>query len=175
MISTGNEEAFKINEKQNKIIPENMLAHLQSMNTQEPKKKKLFEIWPGNNRFYWGGRLVHGPNLKGLTIISIAKIIINGIFYGVIAPYLWQQYEMYYFLTATIFLLIMAIIFMLLTAFTDPGIIPRKDIINLINIDNSLSCFIKTDEEDKENMKNFNFKFCLTCRIYRPPMTAHCL
>ena len=177
MFSPYKEETFKINENKNKILPENMMPPLESLPTnpiQEPKRKKLFEIWPGNNRFYFDGRLVHGPNLKGLTIISIAKILISGIFFGVIAPYLWQ-YEIYYFLIVTIFLLIMATIFMLLTAFTDPGIIPRKDIINLINNDNSLSCFIKTEDEDRENMQNINFKFCTTCRIYRPPMCAHCL
>lgn len=166
--------------KKNKITHQN--EHLEKINstertlenTQIDTSKKLYELWPGNNKFYCSGFLIHGSQKVSFILLCVTKLIINGIFFGLVTPFLWE-YEIYYFPILTLILLVFTVVLMFLAACIDPGIIPRKNIINLIEDKKNLNQFIKSDEEDIINNETTQFKFCATCKIYRPPLTAHCL
>lgn len=143
-------------------------------NTQTFTSKKLYEMWPGNNKFYCFGFLLHGSKKGTFILLCGIKLIVNGVFFGLVTPFLWQ-YEIYYFPIMTLILLVFTVALMFLASCIDPGIIPRKNIINLIEDKKKLSLFIKSDEEDRINYETTHYKFCGTCFIYRPPLTAHCL
>jgi len=90
--------------------------------------KRLYETWPGDNRFFCGGRLLAGPD-RAYFYLSISFIIVPLVLSaGFLWPYLFIRIKWYgalvpllvYFLLATA-----AIVFMLLTRYRDPGIIPR--------------------------------------------------
>ena len=187
----ADEESTKIVYKK-KVIPE----HSPIVSTSNPtspkdnnipvpntfttkKPKRLYEIWPGNNRFYFDGRLMHGSSLRGIIILIFVKIVVSGVFFGVVTPYL-VKWEIYYLPILAVVLLIVSTILMLLASCIDPGVIPRRELIKFINEKNgdhnTLENFVRPDkeiEEDPEQQKTF--KFCPTCKIYRPPLCAHCL
>lgn len=148
-------------------------------NTSTTKKmKRLYEIWPGKNKFYFDGRLMHGSSLYGIIILIFVKIVVSGIFFGVVTPYL-VKWEIYYLPILAMVLLIVSTILMFLASCIDPGVIPRKELIKFIsengNYNNALENFVRPDTEIEEDIQRNTFKFCSTCRIYRPPLCAHCL
>ena len=141
------------------------------------KPKRLYEIWPGNNRFYLDGRLMHGSSLKGIISLILVKIMVSGVFFGAVTPYL-VKWEIYYLPILAVVLLIVSTILMFLAACIDPGIIPRGELIKVINENedhNALENFVRPDKEIEADIERQTFKFCPTCRIYRPPLCAHCL
>jgi hypothetical protein len=91
---------------------------------------KLYEIWPGKNRFCCGGRLMTGPFedccTNMYTWISICGVGIPYII--VVTPKLWTEVSMWLCLP-TYFLFASTVLFLIFTQFSDPGIIPRKHII----------------------------------------------
>lgn len=181
-------------EDSTKIIPKNKVIPDQSPiistsnpsspynNNIVPKTKKpkrlLYEIWPGKNRFYFDGRLMHGSSLNGIIILILVKIVVSGVFFGVVTPYL-VKWEIYYLPILAVVLLIVSTILMFLASCIDPGVIPRREIINVVNEKgdhhNALENFVRPDKEIEEDIERKTFKFCPTCRIYRPPLCAHCL
>ena len=185
MLSPNNVEELRITVDRNRIVPDTIGSDHENQRldknnetienniiSKKTLKQKLYNIWKGQNRFYCWGRLIHGPQLNGFVVISIIKMVVSGIFFGLVTPYLWKH-EIYYLPIVVIVLLIITVLFMFLAACIDPGIIPRKEIIDIINEKNSLDCFIKTENEQKD--KNLNYNFCGTCNIFRPPLCSHCL
>lgn len=64
---------------------------------------------------------------------------------------------------------------LLKTAFTDPGIIPRKDINNKDPKWSRQTLPIPPRYQDIcVNGTTVRLKFCSTCRIFRPPRSFHC-
>ncbi|KRX04577.1 hypothetical protein PPERSA_04392 [Pseudocohnilembus persalinus] len=94
---------------------------------------RLYEAWPGNQRFFCKGKFMAGPgggeifaNLYtwvGIIGVTIPYMLVigNGIWerYGPLVP------------IVNILSFTLSLIFLLLTQFTDPGIIPRKQVFEL--------------------------------------------
>ena len=134
----------------------------------------LYEYYPGQNRFYFKGRLITGPLSDCGTcscgwILTIAIMVFYGVF---IAPELWAN-ELKFMPILCIVLFINTKVFLILSNCTDPGIIPRRYIFEMQGY--VPQEFIMCSENDKDPEKpNKNFKFCETCKIYRPPKSNHC-
>jgi hypothetical protein len=95
----------------------------------------------------------YGPNLFtwfGLSILPITYIYANG-------ELLWETNHALYI--SSIVLGVSTLFFLLLTQFSDPGIIPRKNIFEIINCTwETETCWI----------------MCETCNIKKPPGASHC-
>jgi hypothetical protein len=97
--------------------------------------KRLYELWPGKNRFYCGGRCMTGPASDRMSI-GIAWALHGGVgcvYFALAAEYLAESVTMLFPLcTGVLFLL--TIVFYALTAYADPGIIPRKEVFELFGL-----------------------------------------
>ena len=128
---------------------------------------QLWEVWPGKNRFYCKGKLITGPKsdlvyyLPCVTILFIFPIS----FLVVIAPYIWTNVACSLpILFGLLFLNTVAFFF--ITGFTEPGIIPRKCVVEAITLTNSsvINDLMRIDMN----------KFCSTCQIYKTNRSHHC-
>nr|XP_051212431.1 probable protein S-acyltransferase 7 [Lolium perenne] len=84
----------------------------------------VYQVWPGKNVFFLDGRVVFGPDPRGLILTVIAVVLSEWIFLADVVdpsskhPILIAAFSMA--LAAAV------IATLLLTATRDPGIIPRK-------------------------------------------------
>lgn len=127
---------------------------------------KLYEAWPGQNRFLSFGCIM-GPKRDTFANLAFYLCATWGlIFYGIfLFNDIWNASP------AVPLLLFLAILltgfFLNLTQCTDPGIIPRR-------------CFMQKEGQkynkylvELPDGSNAN-RYCSTCRIYRPLRASHC-
>lgn len=125
---------------------------------------RLNEAWPGNNRFCCN-YCITGPakDTPGLVFIYICQIVMIVSYSIIVLPSNWA-------LTPVLPLLYLASsillnLFIVLTACTDPGIIPRKPFLDR-DPHRYYNFLSRTDSQ--------NTVFCETCYIYRPARASHC-
>jgi len=95
----------------------------------ELQEVRIFEPgyseWQGTNKILCRGRIVGGPESRKL-VATVVLIIIPTIFYlAFTARILWIEYENMAPMLAGLVLSLLCIIFLIITAEMDPGIIPR--------------------------------------------------
>uniref|UniRef100_A0A8C5EY76 Palmitoyltransferase n=1 Tax=Gouania willdenowi TaxID=441366 RepID=A0A8C5EY76_GOUWI len=148
---------------------------------REPRKaRRKWEVFPGKNRFYCGGRIIVARQ-SGVLPLTLGLILItSGLFFTFDCPFLVKH------LTCCIpviggVLFVFVIITLLQTSFTDPGILPRAtqdeaaDIEKQIDSNGSTS--YRPPPRTKEvliNQQVVKLKYCFTCKMFRPPRTSHC-
>jgi hypothetical protein len=115
-----------------------------------------YRLWEGKNKFFCGGRFMMGVHSKHLVMTTILLLGTNALFLFLLVPLLHQHYLFH--ISATIGGL--NLLFLFLTAFTDPGIIPRRPPSKLLE---------NMTAESREKLQ-----YCHTCRIVRPPRAKHC-
>jgi palmitoyltransferase ZDHHC9/14/18 len=175
--------------------------------TAEHKQNGLDPIhkhWPGNNRLLFGGRIIFGPDR--LLLISILFIVIPTLAFP---AQVWPYFIMYQhpaLAAVIIFLSVIGLITvassLIITAASDPGIIPRKELIlsnfyqhesTIVNQNgeivhkNDLSAQQLKPQSDLSSKllpptyqtvyvkgEPVAVKYCYTCHVYRPPRASHC-
>lgn len=185
------------NTKLNSIVPSMIDSEkFQNINKSDIPSKGLnylYQYWPGKNKFFIDGFLIHGPNINHIIRICLLYIIV---FIGeIILTFIYLCNDGLTYLVILIsFFYVLTIVSMFFTSFIDPGIIPRDKILfiqkqqkysylirpNEINSQNFFSeNNIPTTLQEIENRLENNFecnlyRFCRTCNIYRPPKSSHC-
>jgi len=141
--------------------------------------KRLYEVWPGSNRFLCGGRLLTGPDRLYFYLSLLFIFVPFIISFGFIWPYLFVRLGWYVAigpLLAYISLALAAIVFMVLTRYCDPGIIPRGVEFSY-DKNNPWDYGRKKPAETikvQVHGESVRIKYCETCHIYRPPRAVHC-
>jgi len=153
----------------------------------------LYEVWPGKNRFFCKGRLMTGPRSDRKTniITWIVTLAISAIFFACGFSLLLGEVTLI-LPVLSVYLFICTVVFFLLASFTDPGIIPRKQVSELCgnNQTSPLHTSMKKDgtsssqntsyqitldsTKRKSVSKHHNSKYCQICNITKPNKTTHC-
>lgn len=164
------------------------------MDLGKPEPKKLYQVWRGSNRFFFGGRLVFGPDVASL-FLSTLLIVGPSIAFCVKILFITRQQlrenknavPWYAVLVVAIVLIMLDIFFLFLTSSRDPGIVPRNSKppecdetidINTPSMEwvNGRTPHLKLPRS-KDVIVNghaVRVKFCDTCLLYRPPRASHC-
>lgn len=112
----------------------------------------------------------------------------SSIFFFVALPYFWVEFHPLIPLAA-VFLFILTACSLAATCFSDPGIIPRRDVLLATNSAarvsqelgyNVLGETVATDAPGgvkivvPTELKDKGYRVCTTCNIIRPPRASHC-
>ncbi|XP_073140276.1 probable protein S-acyltransferase 4 [Henckelia pumila] len=160
------------------------------MDADKPKQKKLYQVWRGSNRFFFGGRLVFGPDFKSL-FLSAFLIAGPAITFCIKIMYIIKQNKdvtsWYPLLIVAILLTILDMFLLLVTASRDPGIVPRNS--KPPEFDELFEMSTPSMEWSDGTTPHLKLpptrdvlvdghtvkvKFCNTCLLYRPPRASHC-
>eukprot|EP00762_Andalucia_godoyi_P003498 ANDGO_04245.mRNA.1 putative protein S-acyltransferase 4 len=130
--------------------------------------KHYYKVWPGKHIMCCGGRLFSGPDLP-ILFYSLFLILLPSLMWAfLVLPIVAEEGGIVVWVIAGL-LVGLSIIFLLLTALSDPGIIPRQPKPKL-RPGEQIPRF-KTVAIGGENVK---MKWCATCNVYRPPRASHC-
>ena len=124
----------------------------------------------GKHRFFCGGRIMFGPSNLHFTFTVCSILLTWGLFFLLVFPRLpipsflrtsrGSSFDRNLFSSYFLFLLSASLFFLLRTALTDPGILPRASPSNLVD---------SMPLEMKEKMN-----YCNTCHRIKPLRTKHC-
>ncbi|XP_015577875.1 probable protein S-acyltransferase 1 [Ricinus communis] len=130
---------------------------------------RAYQIWPGNNVFLFHGRLVCGPDPRGLLLTTVSIVITSWIF----AVYNDDDLRLHSTLIVTLSLILTTsvLVNLFLVSSTDPGIIARNYQTPLEEIGTSEGSRRKKVTINGVELK---LKYCGICKIFRPPRSCHC-
>ncbi|EAR82381.1 DHHC zinc finger protein (macronuclear) [Tetrahymena thermophila SB210] len=120
---------------------------------------RIYQIWCGNNRFFWDGRLMMGPKTDNLQYTLTWSLIvgISCAFFILAAPYVWINFGPP-LIIIDIILFVTTISLFSLTTFTEPGIIPRKKLLEIFPDNRVYQNFIQKEEQEQELNKKTTFQ-----------------
>ncbi|KAF8081569.1 hypothetical protein N665_0879s0024 [Sinapis alba] len=149
---------------------------------------RTYKAWKGNNVFFFGGRLVFGPDARSILITIFLITAPVTIFCVFIARKFIDDFPHHRgvsVLAVAVALNLLDLIFLLVTSGRDPGIIPRnlyppepEGIIESSGEPRlahtpTLSRLPRTKDLIVNGI-TVKIKYCDTCMLYRPPRASHC-
>ncbi|KAG7459069.1 palmitoyltransferase ZDHHC18-like, partial [Solea senegalensis] len=160
--------------------PQPQHGHGTAKTEKSKKPRRKWEVFPGKNRFFCGGRIMVARQ-SGVLPLTLGLIVVTtGLFFTFDCPFLVKH------LTSCIpviggVLFIFVIITLLQTSFTDPGILPRATPDEAADTEKHIDDAGNTSyhppprtQEVLINQQVVKLKYCFTCRMFRPPRTSHC-
>lgn len=156
---------------------------------RKAKKKRLYQVWKGRNKFYCGGRLIFGPD-AGSVLLSTVLIGAPALTFC-IKTLLDTEKDGnvfgYTVLALGIVLTLLDLVFLFMTSARNPGVIRRNkrpleceesfsmrsESMDWLNA-SSLSMRVPRIKDMLVNGHTIKVKYCDTCMLYRPPRASHC-
>ncbi|CAK9117876.1 unnamed protein product [Durusdinium trenchii] len=147
------------------------------------KLVRLYEQWPSKNIFCCWGLLMTGgsddcfcPNICVWCFILVPCAL----YFGLVAPSL-VAHGIFLLPGATLAVFCTTTGLLLCTCCTDPGIIPRREVVLATGSAEQLRVALGYDvlgEEGEgtisQKLRKEGFRLCNTCSIIRPPRASHC-
>ncbi|KAK3127147.1 hypothetical protein QOZ80_7AG0568940 [Eleusine coracana subsp. coracana] len=132
---------------------------------------RVYNVWPGKNVFFCDGRVICGPNPRGLILTAMAVVLSESTFLARIV----NGSSTHPTLVAVSSLILAATVTttLLLTAMRDPGIIPRNQVSPLEEAGTSTARSTPSRFATVNGVET-RLRFCRVCKIYRPPRSSHC-
>ena len=88
----------------------------------------VWRVWPANNKFFCGGRLMFGSDLSGPAITAASILLPSAAYYAFVLPDLYPRASFFGLLAVNLSLLCFSLASFLRTISKDPGIIPRRKV-----------------------------------------------
>ncbi|KAG8143155.1 hypothetical protein E2320_000431 [Naja naja] len=130
--------------------------------TLASRPRRKWEVFPGRNRFYCGGRLMLARH-SSVFLLTVGLIVVtSGLFFAFDCPFLAYNLTMAIPIIAGI-LFFFVISCLLQTSFRDPD-----------NLGTSTYRPPARTMEVVINKYMVKLKYCYTCKMFRPPRTSHC-
>jgi palmitoyltransferase ZDHHC9/14/18 len=157
MSKSNSQFAHLVPKKHNKMLKAMEISNSSlSETTFRFGDKYRYQLWEGKNKFLCGGRIMMGAHANHLLLSITLLVVTFSLFLLGVVPLLHMPILFY----VGGGLAVSTLLFLLLTAFTEPGIIPRRPPSKLLE---SMS------EDARQKLQ-----YCHTCRIVRPPRAKHC-
>ncbi|XP_020563030.1 palmitoyltransferase ZDHHC18 isoform X1 [Oryzias latipes] len=142
--------------------------------------RRKWEVFPGKNRFYCGGRIMAAQQ-SGVLPLTLGLILVTtGLFFIFDCPFLVKHLSSCVPAVGAV-LFVFVFITLLQTSFSDPGILPRATPEEAADverqIDSSGDSSYGPPPRTREvviNQQVVKLKYCFTCKMFRPPRTSHC-
>ncbi|KAK8561509.1 hypothetical protein V6N13_149313 [Hibiscus sabdariffa] len=157
--------------------------------SHNPTSVRVYQVWKGSNKFFLGGRVIFGPDVRSI-FLTISLIVIPVVLFcafvsrRIIRAFGNQTGNL--IIAILILLTIYDLILLLLTSGRDPGIIPRnthppehEEEWSTMSTDwlSQSSAGAPNVPPVKDVVVNgvvVKVKYCATCMLYRPPRCSHC-
>ncbi|GER35110.1 DHHC-type zinc finger family protein [Striga asiatica] len=142
--------------------------------------KRVYQVWKGRNKFFFGGRCMFGPDVGSLSVtltLILAPVII---FCALVARNLLHEFP-----SRKIGYAILVVLLLLLTSGRDPGIVPRNPYPpeEMLGYESPASVEVSEYLQKPQyprtreifvNGLPVRVKYCETCMVFRPPRCSHC-
>eukprot|EP01018_Ginkgo_biloba_P017836 Gb_02133 [translate_table: standard] len=162
----------------------------------DPRQRSLDDhvvtkrAYQSNNKFFLGGRLIFGPDVRWLVLTVFLIIVPVAIFCAFVAKRLLHEFPHHLgisIMAVAIIFTVYDLFLLLLTSGRDPGIIPRNA--HPPEPEEDFDAAVSPAEwgggqtprprvpRTKDVIVNgvgVKIKYCDTCMLYRPPRCSHC-
>lgn len=131
----------------------------------------------GENLIFFGGRLIAGPDARHCALTFLLVLAPSVLWHVEVGVFWIRRSGAFVLVVVFVLLQIISLTSLVLTAFSDPGIIPRQG-----EFDETLDPRTGT-HRPRQPARYFDLllrghpyklKYCTTCNIYRPPRCTHC-
>jgi hypothetical protein len=130
----------------------------------------------GENRIFCKGRFITGPDGRSCVISLFMVLVPSVVWQGLVGPFYAVRIHVCIPLIAALFQAC-SCIFMVATAVSDPGILPRQG--DYAQRYDHITKLHRQKEPSRQvdvviRTVPSKIKYCTTCNIYRPPRATHC-
>ncbi|KAH9328783.1 hypothetical protein KI387_000891 [Taxus chinensis] len=153
-------------------------------------EQRVYQAWKGSNIFFYGGRLIFGPDVRSLFLTMFLIIAPITIFCVFVARKFLDKFPHHagesIMIIAVVFT-VYVLILLLLTSGRDPGILPRNahppELEEGYDVSNTTPeagggqtphLRLPRTKDVVVNGITVKIKYCDTCMLYRPPRCSHC-
>lgn len=130
----------------------------------------------GDNHIFCKGRLIAGPDARNGIASFVMVLVPSSLFVIKVGEFFWEKYSPAV-LCLGLVLEVGSLVLLILTIFSDPGIVPRQQDFKE-HFDAASKLFRqKPPPRYQDIVLNgfpFKLKYCTTCNVYRPPRCTHC-
>ena len=140
--------------------------------TSHPHPARPYHTWQGNNTICCDGRIIGGPQKQNFVYTLILIVVPSLCFIGGVCVNYIREYQQFYVLIVYLLLLTSSLVAFALTAFSDPGIIPRG--ILPPEVETAYKGPVHIKQRLCIGGKLVEIKWCSTCHVFRPPRSFHC-
>ncbi|KAK4256880.1 hypothetical protein QN277_006546 [Acacia crassicarpa] len=154
--------------------------------TDDSSMIRTYRAWKSSNVFFLQGRLIFGPDVKSIFLTIFLIVAPVAAFCAFVARKLLHDFPHHLgwlIMVIVIALTMFVLIVLLLTSGRDPGIIPRNAHPPELDDDDRSSSFnneqipglrLPRTKDIIVNGITVKIKYCVTCKLYRPPRCSHC-
>mmetsp|Transcript_32642 Transcript_32642/g.73151 ORF Transcript_32642/g.73151 Transcript_32642/m.73151 type:complete len:354 (-) Transcript_32642:73-1134(-) len=153
-----------------------------------PRGKRVFEVWPlleGRNRFFCRGLCITGPKEDvRFNMCTWLCILVPSVFYFVFCARDIAASIHWLLPASTALLFVVTLVLLLLTSCTDPGVLPRRHVQQMLGIEGDIQASIGYECPRAQpgepapvlspEQRKLGYKWCETCLVVRPPRATHC-
>ncbi|KAH7663983.1 palmitoyltransferase ZDHHC9/14/18 protein [Dioscorea alata] len=151
---------------------------------------RVYQAWKGSNRFFCGGRLIFGPDVRSMALTVCLILVPIILFVVFVTPKLATEFSHRFaslIMGITVTFTTYVIFLLLFTSGRDPGIVPRSAHPPEPDDDAGSSTYSSDWMGSQHNSSSLpptkdvlvngiivKVKYCHTCMLYRPPRCSHC-